>query len=200
MRASIPPALATWLLQHLRFSNTDDALVGDLMEEFSQRRSAAWYWRQVLLAVLVGFEKEVRIHWVLAVRAAMIGLAVSTGATVLLHFLIVTLHQNAVIDVSSSPRFVPWFLTSFMSGAIGGWLVAFLYPKHRAAMLVSFAAALLIWASMGRGVIRLQPGSQRFVTYLTDYVFVLAGVVAGFAFSRAPNTGARSRQIPGLPR
>ena len=81
---SEPPALATWLLEHIRFSNTDDSLMGDLHEEFSQRRSAAWYWRQVLVAILVGFGKELRIHWVLAIRAAMIGLVVSTGATVLL--------------------------------------------------------------------------------------------------------------------
>jgi hypothetical protein len=132
----------------------------------------------------------------------MIGLVVSTGTTVFLHFLIVILHQNGVIDVSSSPRFVPWFLTSFMSGAISGWLVAFLHPKNRAVVLLTFAAALLIWASMGRGVIRLQPGSQRVVTFFTDYVFVLAGVAAGFLFSLAPNTGAPSRQItvPGPPR
>jgi hypothetical protein len=34
----------------------------------------------VLLAILVGLGKEVRIHWVLAVRAAAIGLVVSTGS------------------------------------------------------------------------------------------------------------------------
>jgi hypothetical protein len=194
MKSSVPPALATWLLEHIRFSNTDDALAGDLLEEFNQRRSAAWYWRQVLVAILVGFGKELRIHWVLAIRATMIGLVVSTGATVLLHFLIVTLHQNGVIDVSSSPRFFPWFLTSFMSGVISGWLVAFLHPKNRATMLLTFAGALLIWTSMGRGVIRLQPGFQRFETLLTDYVFVLAGVVAGFLISRVPKTGAPSRE------
>jgi hypothetical protein len=86
MKSSEPPALATWLLEHIRFSNTDEALAGDLLEEFTQRRSAAWYWRQVLLAIVVGFGKEVRIHWVLAIRAAMIGLTVSTGANMLLNF------------------------------------------------------------------------------------------------------------------
>ncbi len=42
---SEPPALATWLLEHIRFSNTDEALAGDLLEEFTRGRSAAWYWR-----------------------------------------------------------------------------------------------------------------------------------------------------------
>jgi hypothetical protein len=73
-----------------------------------------------------------------------------------------------------------------MSGATSGWLVASLHPKNRAAVLLTFAGALLIWASMGRGVIRLEPGSQRFATLFTDYVFVLAGVVAGFLISPAP--------------
>jgi hypothetical protein len=66
MKPSKPPALATWLLEHIRFSTSDAALTGDLMEEFNQRRSAAWYWRQVLAAILVGWASEVRHHRMLA--------------------------------------------------------------------------------------------------------------------------------------
>ena len=54
---SEPPALATWLLEHIRFSNTGEALAGDLLEEFTRGRSAAWYWRQVLTTVVVGRSK-----------------------------------------------------------------------------------------------------------------------------------------------
>ena len=187
---SEPPALATWLLEHIRFSNTDEALAGDLLEEFTRGRSAAWYWRQVLLAIVVGFGKEVRIHWILAIRATMIGLTVSTGANMLLNFLILPLHKHGIIALDSVPRFVPWALTSFLSGTISGWLVAFLHPNNRGAMLLTFAGALLIWSSMGRGVI---PGSQPLVNLLIDYVIVIAGVVAGFLISRVLQAGAPSR-------
>ena len=182
MKSSEPPALARWLFERVRFSDTDEALAGDLLEEFTQGRSAAWYWRQVLVAIVVDYRKEVRIHWVLAIRAALIGLAVSTGVSILLHSLIVTMHRNGLMH--SNPRGVPWALTSFLSGIISGWLVAFLHPKNRGAMLVTFAGALLIWSSMGRGVI---PGSQRLLSLLMDYVVVMAGIVAGALMIRGTN-------------
>jgi hypothetical protein len=46
-----PPRLAVRLLH--RFGPADEALVGDLFEEFDRRRSAAWFWRQVLGALVV---------------------------------------------------------------------------------------------------------------------------------------------------
>jgi hypothetical protein len=46
MKPSKPPALATWLLEHARFSTADGVIAGDLLEEFNRGRSAAWYWRQ----------------------------------------------------------------------------------------------------------------------------------------------------------
>ena len=50
-----PPALATWLLTHAARGN--EALVGDLLEEYHRRGSAVWYWRQVLTTVVVGRAK-----------------------------------------------------------------------------------------------------------------------------------------------
>jgi preprotein translocase subunit SecY len=47
-----PPTLATWLLK--RAARGNEALVGDLLEEYRRGRSTAWYWRQVLTAVIVG--------------------------------------------------------------------------------------------------------------------------------------------------
>ena len=46
-----PPAIPAWLLRRLV---SNDALVGDLTEEFRRGRSAAWYWRQVVTAIVVG--------------------------------------------------------------------------------------------------------------------------------------------------
>ena len=50
-----PPALATWLLK--RAARGNEALVGDLLEEYRRGRSAVWYWRQVLTTVVVGRSK-----------------------------------------------------------------------------------------------------------------------------------------------
>jgi hypothetical protein len=63
MKTSKPPHAAAWLLEHLVPGSMSDALAGDLEEEFG-RRGAAWYWRQVLLAILVGFFRHLRNEWV----------------------------------------------------------------------------------------------------------------------------------------
>ena len=64
MTPSKPPAMATWLLEHLLPGHENDALVGDLVEAFNYRRSTVWYWRQVLIAIMVRFSKEVLSQWV----------------------------------------------------------------------------------------------------------------------------------------
>lgn len=54
MNSARPPRLAAWILQHFGPQVNSDALAGDLWEAFTQGRSKAWYWRQVLAAVRWG--------------------------------------------------------------------------------------------------------------------------------------------------
>jgi hypothetical protein len=60
MSASQPPRLASWLLQHLVSSPQRESLAGDLIERYHQGRSATWYWRQVLAAILAGVIRDIR--------------------------------------------------------------------------------------------------------------------------------------------
>jgi hypothetical protein len=53
----------------------DIALAGDLLEERARRRSAVWYWRQVLIALWIGIWRAIRDHRVLALRAVATGFA-----------------------------------------------------------------------------------------------------------------------------
>jgi hypothetical protein len=46
-----PPALATWMLDHLGSRGSNEALSGDLLEAFRTGRSAGWYWYQVIAAI-----------------------------------------------------------------------------------------------------------------------------------------------------
>ncbi|HXN24406.1 MAG TPA: hypothetical protein VOA41_16825 [Candidatus Dormibacteraeota bacterium] len=64
MKSSQPPSLATWFLEHLVPGGKNEALAGDLLEDFRRRGSVAWYWRQVIMAILVGFSKELRTRWI----------------------------------------------------------------------------------------------------------------------------------------
>lgn len=53
-----PPSLATWLLEHLAPGPRNEALAGDLLEEFSTGRSAAWYWRQTLAVFALACSRQ----------------------------------------------------------------------------------------------------------------------------------------------
>jgi hypothetical protein len=75
MKSSQPPSLATWLLEHLLPSGGNEPLAGDLSEGYSQGRSAVWYWRQVLVAIMAGFSKELRARWVMLMFAAIVSSA-----------------------------------------------------------------------------------------------------------------------------
>src|SRR5689334_6569358 len=63
MRASRPPALATWMLEHLVLASDNNALAGDLVEEFKRSGSTRWYWRQVISAIAIGLSRELRRQW-----------------------------------------------------------------------------------------------------------------------------------------
>jgi hypothetical protein len=55
-----PPAIATWVLRHL---GRNEALEGDLLEEYKRGRSGPWYWGQVIAAISIGFAEGLRLRW-----------------------------------------------------------------------------------------------------------------------------------------
>jgi len=67
-----PPTMATWMLKHLVLGDRNEALEGDLLEEFQRRRSASWYWRQVLGAIL-DFTNVLRAGWVTVLAVVFAG-------------------------------------------------------------------------------------------------------------------------------
>src|SRR6266478_5687261 len=82
MRTSKPPALATWLVEHLMPRGRNEGLAGDLLEQFSHGRSAAWYWRQALAAILIGFSRELPM---LVVAVGVTGLWVGALAQLIVY-------------------------------------------------------------------------------------------------------------------
>jgi len=60
---SNPPALAIWVLQYLCPRTNREILIGDLLERFREGRSNRWFWRQVIVAVLVGASSRRRLFW-----------------------------------------------------------------------------------------------------------------------------------------
>jgi len=73
-----PPAVAVWLLRRLYPERHREALIGDLLEKFGEGHSDAWFWRQVVVAVLVGSPRWSDL-WVAAVGTGLIWCVPWTG-------------------------------------------------------------------------------------------------------------------------
>jgi hypothetical protein len=80
----MPPRLATWVLE--RF-DVDESVIGDLIERYGQRPSNTWYWRQVFVAIVMTFARELRarplkrslVLWLLPVVMSFGAWATYTG-------------------------------------------------------------------------------------------------------------------------
>jgi len=62
---SDPPLIATWMLEHWTLGPSNNALAGDLLEEFRSgraRRTRAWYWRQVIAAISINCSRQILNH------------------------------------------------------------------------------------------------------------------------------------------
>src|SRR5215471_3208383 len=68
-----PPRLAVWMLKHFGSGPDNDALLGDLAEQYAEKNSAWWYWRQTLGGIVVSTFKDIRNHKLLTLRALIVG-------------------------------------------------------------------------------------------------------------------------------
>ena len=192
MKRSQPPVLATWLLEHARFSTTDGAIAGDLLEEFHRGRSAAWYWRQVLAAIVVGCASEARHHRVLAIRAILITWAANYGDLLLGRRVLYELFGNRRLP-GLTIQLAMWAIC-FLGGATSGLIVALLHRRYRNAMLLTSAGALLGWALIAimllkRGALQ-HPLLQIAGATIVYYLLALTGfTIGGFLFTPAPQPG-----------
>ena len=73
MSSMNPPKVARWILSHFGCSPNNLAIIGDLDERFNSGRSAGWYWRQVIVTVVVSFFTEIWNHKFRATVAVLTG-------------------------------------------------------------------------------------------------------------------------------
>ena len=73
MTSNQPPRLAAWILKHFGSGPDNEALMGDLAEQYEYKDSSIWYWRQTLKAIPVSFFRDVRRHKWMASRALVTG-------------------------------------------------------------------------------------------------------------------------------
>ena len=130
-----PHATAAWLFECL---DLDAALLGDLVEE-RQRRSAIWYWRQVLFAICAGMWSAIRDHKALALRAVATGFAMEYFVLLLWEHLTGPFNGDELPSVTMG-TWVWSNLFVVITQTATGWVVARTHRAHRIAMVSAFLA------------------------------------------------------------
>jgi len=185
-----PPGFATWVLKH--FGSANEALAGDIVEEYAQGRSAAWYWRQVLIAVLFSCGNEVRKHKLLTVRSVIVGWTALYASGYAINLPVYKLYAKVLTALGLQP---PWFwwrhyytyplvFLPLIGGLLSGWLVARLQRAHRTTMVLVYLMTVLLYSLPEW--LRLTVDSfsnSRFLPYLLvhtlGYSFLTVGILSG---------------------
>ncbi len=179
MRSLQPPSVPTWLLN--RFGHRNDTLTGDLIEEYSQGRSVAWYWGQVLVAIVVDLGKEVRAHKVLALRALAVGWAALYVLLRVVENPWWPFYYRKLLPRGLNPSLSWWhyyylyptlLIPCIFAGA-SGWIVGRCHRAHREAMVLAYLVSMQLWLLCQGGGFRLMEdvlGNRRFLPYLFSWV------------------------------
>ena len=174
-----PPRIATWLLKRTLSSPSRESLIGDLVEHYRLGRSSAWYWRQTLIAVIVGAVTDIRGHKWLAVRAVAVGFTVyllSAFPILWLSQWLSSMRNAPLIWVQNwllenghdSLRFwsfqlIPFWVPEglvYIGAALSGWVVARLSSKHAAGMVGVYGASALLFEFLQVFVFLLLDGGR----------------------------------------
>jgi len=129
-KKSDPPRGAIWLLRHLGPASGNEALTGDLVENFREGRSSGWFWKQVLIATAVGVLTEIRRHWPLICYAI--------AGTVLIAV------PSVVEELNRVSAMVPWWVEPWWVSALHSLMAS---PILAAALLMNGAFR---WVSLLR--------------------------------------------------
>ncbi len=202
MTSRRPPALAQTLLEWVDPAN--DALHGDLLEEFAAGRSRAWYWRQVMAAAGVAFARPVRAHGLSGLEPAMLGLIMllMLGFYVvfivnvtdwLLRFEGVHVFSRVPAWLARWPVLAP--LLALLAGAVAGRVIS-AGGDHRLARIVGFGATTMLCAIGG-----LQAAEELSVPVLLlpqfyQQVGTVAAFIAGLIGSLGGAVMARPSDLP----
>lgn len=190
-----PPAVASWCLVHL--SDPDEGLLGDMFEEYQRRQSPRWYWRQVAIAIVVGFTRNAWKHKLETMQAvftvlAALGVTARVAIEPVMFLSGVVFGRGWSLPPGSWTNVFMWVASAlwFLAAAGIGVLVARLHPARRATMTLAsvlFLAAwdLPEWYRMAANAITLGP---RFVPYLVNsiiyFLIVSAGLFLGSLWTR----------------
>ena len=152
-----PPRFASWLLTRFASGPQSESMMGDLVEQYRSGRSAAWYWRQVVSAVLAGAGRDLRTHKLLTLRAVAFGSLLYFLLSFPVNWLSVAARVRVIGWLAETGRYSYWsvLLGAQLSSAIfvylacvlSGWIVGRLHSRHSMAMVSVYALSVFVLES-----------------------------------------------------
>jgi hypothetical protein len=138
-------------LNHLAAGEKTEALIADLVEQYQRGRSAMWYWRQVIVAIVVSFSVQAwHQRWFVTGVVALSWLLPYFYT----HFV---WHWVVVLDQAWYPRVMNWLLESDWDVAWRMTIWLHLWALTGTVMwcvlLATVAWMLARWFSRYRGVV-----------------------------------------------
>jgi hypothetical protein len=67
---------ATWLLKRFGAGHYSESITGDLIEQYGQGRSRSWYWKQVVLAILIPRTNAMQMRPWIAAKTLILRVAI----------------------------------------------------------------------------------------------------------------------------
>ena len=178
-----PPRLATLLLALVA---ADEALAGDLEEEYRAGRSRAWYWRQVIAAVAVDSVRGFDVHDVFAVQRMpmqiiMLALvSVCAVFTVKLIGAYVVEHDVAGFLVSAGGiRELLRLGLSFAVAIPMGIVIARIHAASRRTGLLAFGVVVPAWAAANLFVLNGGGNLDAALPHVLASIVFVAGLLSG---------------------
>lgn len=181
-----PPRLARLLLDWLAPGN--EALRGDLDEEFASGRSSGWYWRQVIAAIAVQGPLAVRARAVARFESVVTGLI----TLLLLGFYAVfvvnvtdwLLRFEGVHLLKRLPDLLGFWngtaaMVTLFVGLLVGKLIHAGHDNHRVVSIVAFGATTMLCAAAALQAASLAQGGEPFLPELVQQVSSTAAFVVG---------------------
>jgi hypothetical protein len=188
MTTTQPPRFATFLLDRLGPQN--EALAGDLAEEYRAGRSALWYSRQVAITIVFHMVADIRGHWLIVLRGVVTGL-------VLLRALgwVVAWIEGAYLNpwlrnmlgffwMQHNIYFYIHIALWFPASVVAGWVVARLHSRQRASAVLCLVLALagfVIGDERLYFLLRNSLTHERFVPYLVLHLLSPTAAMIGIA-------------------
>jgi len=150
-----PPRLAAALVR--RLTQPDDAVLGDLAEQFQSGKSRLWYWRQIISVIARAIVLDVQHSWPVVIGVMIFGIILTQFAPLL----------NAAIETFDEQLFLrgigwfyvnhyglpsvvlnhPWSITLVVYAVIG-WIVGRVAGRRHSVVVLAFAASAFVGGMM----------------------------------------------------